>query len=157
MNFARILTNRWIKSLSKVSPVLRRQGTPLPQSLPFRSEIMTILIVFQFSPFCQMMFFLNLSAFRRCTGISLMGSLHIFQGFLPSFRKLGSAFSHAGQKKIIPDENKKYIAAIFNILVGNKKYIVDNNWKQPNVGKCGAQLAEAWRGAWGNRAGNAGE
>ena len=39
------------------------------------------------------------------------------QGFRP----------HAARSAIILDENKKYIAVIFNILVENKKYIAENN------------------------------
>ncbi len=48
----------------------------------------------------------------------------------------GFFFPHAVLFKNILDENKKYIAAIFNILVGNKKYIDENIFKQYCVRKC---------------------
>ena len=42
-------------------------------------------------------------------------------------------FPHASLQKIILVENKKYGDDIFNIIVGNKKYIVENNLFQRSV------------------------
>ena len=53
-----------------------------------------------------------------------------FQNIFPcsaeSFSTLRRKSSHASPKKIILVDNKKYIAAIFNILVDNKKYDAEN-------------------------------
>jgi hypothetical protein len=48
--------------------------------------------------------------------------------FTPNYQ-----FPHASLQKIILAENKKYGDDIFNIIVGNKKYIVENNLLERSV------------------------
>jgi hypothetical protein len=65
--------------------------------------------------------------------------------FLPPFGKnvltSRSKSPDASLQKFIPVENKKYGGDIFNIIVGNKKYIVENNLFQRSVGRF---LAKPW-------------